>query len=860
MSNRQRITQKAAIELTNSLSQLSDTALDSLNDSNASLNDSLEGSFELDLNDSGNHLDLAKTASENSNNNNNDSTNTLETPTNCRVRSRSVGPISGSRHSRRKDRERSRRVSPSQEASRSTHRRATDTDTTREKSRERKTSHNSSRNRRSIDKDSTDNNTSDGIDEKPSSARSSNSNNNNRDRGRSRKESDDQRPRSTSRSRRDRSKSRGPRSKSFNARAMHGRSRRNRGGGGNASGGSPRTSISPRSDKEGLGKSEPRLTLPSLSLDTGSKSIGGLALDNRSNVSETEILDFLTVPKPTRRLGDRGTGNSGERPDGEKRDRDRADRRERREQRERERKSDRSPRSPTRTSSADRISSSDAPLRNPRSESIKRRPPPKTKSSDRNSGLTGFLALPNRRSTSTSESRSVVSSPVGGVMSKVRRRTKDSSRKPSSDRSSGSASNDSSDKESSESYEEEEAMKPQSLKDFGERRRSPHKSTSAEGLGMGLGLTGDSQNVSKRSTPRRTKSSDAPKELGSFLAQPGRRRPPPGGTRSVASSPAGVVTGNTRKKKQLEEINNKHNRENSNADGKPSSSRSTITTEYASAGEFDSDYESVCDEENPGAMRHKTFRDTEKEREMQNHLDRTDDLLYSVFPKHVAEALKHGQKVEPENHECVTIFFSDIVGFTDISSSLDPMKISDMLDRLYNSFDTLSHYHDVFKVETIGDAYMAVTNLTNEQPDHSKRIAMFAADAIRVANQTLIDVDDPSSGHVNIRVGFHSGPVVSSVVGSRNPRYCLFGDTVNTASRMESNSEVNRIHCSDDSAKIIQANHPEIRLKSRGVINVKGKGKMNTYWVNEDESKGGSDNKFTKSVFNFMSKNRRGSM
>ncbi|EGD75745.1 TKL/DICTY4 protein kinase [Salpingoeca rosetta] len=206
-------------------------------------------------------------------------------------------------------------------------------------------------------------------------------------------------------------------------------------------------------------------------------------------------------------------------------------------------------------------------------------------------------------------------------------------------------------------------------------------------------------------------------------------------------------------------------------------------------------------------------------------------VLHDVFPPHIAKMLEEGKKVHPEHKDDVTIFFSDIVGFTNISAQLTPAAVSDMLDRLYSAFDELTEKHGVFKVETIGDAYMAATNLVKPQHDHALRIAQFAEDAIKAAQSTFIDPERPELGCVNIRVGFHCGPVVANVVGRRNPRYCLFGDTVNTASRMESSSERNKIHVSTSAGDRVRSQAPWVKLESRGVQNIKGKGEMLTYWL-----------------------------
>ena len=138
-------------------------------------------------------------------------------------------------------------------------------------------------------------------------------------------------------------------------------------------------------------------------------------------------------------------------------------------------------------------------------------------------------------------------------------------------------------------------------------------------------------------------------------------------------------------------------------------------------------------------------------------------------------------------------------------------------------------------LSTVVSLVQAITNLVKDQNnDHVKRVAAFSKDAIKASAETLIDEDDPSKGYLQIRVGFHSGPVIADVIGSRLPKFGVFGDAVNTASRMESNSETMRIHCSEVSAKLLMTQDPTINVTSRGKIKIKGKGEMHTYWVGDD--------------------------
>ncbi|XP_062897932.1 atrial natriuretic peptide receptor 1-like [Mobula hypostoma] len=204
-------------------------------------------------------------------------------------------------------------------------------------------------------------------------------------------------------------------------------------------------------------------------------------------------------------------------------------------------------------------------------------------------------------------------------------------------------------------------------------------------------------------------------------------------------------------------------------------------------------------------------------------------LLYQILPHSVAEQLKRGETVQAEAFDSVTIYFSDIVGFTAMSAESTPMQVVTLLNDLYTCFDAIIDNFDVYKVETIGDAYMVVSGLPERNGKlHAREVARMSL-ALLEAVKTFKTRHRPDQ-QLRLRIGIHTGPVCAGVVGLKMPRYCLFGDTVNTASRMESNGEALKIHISSATKDVLEQFSCFV-VDLRGDIEMKGKGKMRTYWL-----------------------------
>lgn len=189
---------------------------------------------------------------------------------------------------------------------------------------------------------------------------------------------------------------------------------------------------------------------------------------------------------------------------------------------------------------------------------------------------------------------------------------------------------------------------------------------------------------------------------------------------------------------------------------------------------------------------------------------KTVDLLFSIFPRTVAQQLWQGQTVQAKKFDRVTMLFSDIVGFTAVCSICTPMQVITMLNELYTRFDHQVGELDVYKVETIGDAYCVAGGLHKESETHAVQIALMALRMMALSDEVMT----PTGEAIQMRIGLHSGSVLAGVVGVMMPRYCLFGNNVTLANKFESGSQPRKINISPTTYSLLK-DRPEFVFIAR---------------------------------------------
>jgi class 3 adenylate cyclase len=208
--------------------------------------------------------------------------------------------------------------------------------------------------------------------------------------------------------------------------------------------------------------------------------------------------------------------------------------------------------------------------------------------------------------------------------------------------------------------------------------------------------------------------------------------------------------------------------------------------------------------------------------QLQAEREKSERLLLNVLPQPIAERLKKGEEVIADKFSQVTVLFADIVDFTPLSASMPATEVVNLLNSVFTEFDRLVEQHALEKIKTVGDAYMMVGGLPTARPDHAAAVANAALDMQKLQFETN------DSRPLRLRIGIHTGPVVAGVIGMQKFSYDLWGDTVNTAARMQT-------HSINDRIQVTAATHACLRDKyvfeERGLIPVKGKGKMHTYFL-----------------------------
>lgn len=213
---------------------------------------------------------------------------------------------------------------------------------------------------------------------------------------------------------------------------------------------------------------------------------------------------------------------------------------------------------------------------------------------------------------------------------------------------------------------------------------------------------------------------------------------------------------------------------------------------------------------------------------LQIEKDRSENLLLNILPEDIALELKETGKSIPKKHENVTILFTDFQDFTKLVDSIPSTTLVEELNDIFSHFDDIMDEFGIEKIETIGDAYMAASNLTRKNSDHTLRCVKAAFSMLEFLKRK----NENSEISWNMRVGIHSGPVIAGIVGKKKFAYDLFGDSVNTASRMESNGQVGKVNISQTSYNLLKDN-PDLSFENRGKIEAKGKGEMKMFFVSK---------------------------
>lgn len=211
-------------------------------------------------------------------------------------------------------------------------------------------------------------------------------------------------------------------------------------------------------------------------------------------------------------------------------------------------------------------------------------------------------------------------------------------------------------------------------------------------------------------------------------------------------------------------------------------------------------------------------------RQRREALLRAESLLLNILPRSIADRLKDDTRTIADQFSSASILFADVVDFTPLSERLPPTEVVGMLDHLFSHFDTLAERHDLEKIKTIGDCYMVAAGVPAPRTDHAQALAAMALD-MQAAMSSLEEVGRLG---LELRIGINSGPVVAGVIGRKRFLYDLWGDAVNTASRMESHGTSGRIQITRATKELLG---DEFVYEPRGTIPLKGKGEMEVWYL-----------------------------